>query len=94
MKKDLKYLRIFEEFDKQGNESDLDKFISWLKDKDFELYDGIESLIEKFLKVSNQDISSDEKADDITNFLDEGWDLGEGYTEVWEYLEKLFMEEN
>jgi len=90
----MKYLRIFEEFDRDGYQSHWTKFNKWLSDKDFELYDGGEDLMTKFLEVANNDeFSSEEKAGTIASYLDEKWGLYGGYDEVTEYLDKLFMDE-
>ena len=62
----MKYLRIFEEFDRDGYKSHWTKFNKWLSDKDFELYDGGADLESKFLSVANDDLSVEEKADQIT----------------------------
>jgi len=90
----MKHLKIFEEFDRDGYQSHLGKFLSWLSDKDFELYDGRQDLENKFLEVANDDsLSAEEKADKLTSYLEDYWGLYDGYRETWDYLEKLFMDE-
>ena len=90
----MKYLKIFEEFDRDGYKSHLDKFMKYLDDKDFDLYDGSSDLSSKFLEVANDDdLSSEEKADAIASYLEDKWGLHSGYQETWNYLEKLFMDE-
>ena len=91
----MKHLKIFEEFDRDGYQSHLNKFLTWLEDeKDFELYDGRQDLENKFLEVANDDsLSVEEKADEITSYLEDKWGLYDGYQETWDYLDKLFMDE-
>lgn len=89
----MRYLKIFEEFDRDGYQSHWDKFSKWLSDKDFELYDGYEDLKSKFLEVANGDLSVEEKADEITSYLEDKWGLYGGYQETWDYLDQLFMDE-
>ena len=90
----MKHLRIFEEFDRDGYQSHLTKFLSWLSDKDFELYDGTQNLKDKFLSVANDDdLGVEEKADQICSYLEDNWGLYDGYQDTWEYLDKLFMDE-
>jgi hypothetical protein len=86
--------RLFEEFDIDGYKSHWDKFKSFLQEKDFELYDGEEDLYNKFMEIANDDnYSSEEKADHICSYLEDKWGLHDGYTETWDYLEALFMDE-
>jgi hypothetical protein len=89
----MKHLKIFEEFDRDGYKSHWSKFRNWLSEKDFELYDGETDLYNKFMEIANDDLSIEEKADSICNFLEEKWGLYDGYQEVWEYLDKLFGDE-
>jgi hypothetical protein len=89
----MKYLRIFEEFDRDGYQSHWTKFEQWLSDRDFELYDGTEDLKNKFLEVANNDdLSVEEKSDEITNYLEMKWGrISKRLVSV--YLDKLFMDE-
>jgi hypothetical protein len=65
-----------------------------LSDKDFELYDGGADLESKFLSVANNDdLDVEEKADQITSYLEDKWGLYDGYQDTWDYLDKLFMDE-
>jgi hypothetical protein len=90
----MKHLRLFEEFDRDGYKSHWDKFISFLQEKDFELYDGEEDLYNKFMEIANDDnFAAEEKADHICSYLEDKWGLYDGYTETWDYLEALFMDE-
>lgn len=85
----MKYLKIFEEFDSHWN-----KFSNWLSDRDFELYDGEEDLKSKFLEISNDNnLTVEEKSNEIAAYLDEKWGLYDGYMDVVDYLESLFMDE-
>ena len=91
----LKYLKIFEEFDSQGYESHWDKFQQWLSQKDFDLYDGLEDLKSKFMEIANDDsLAVEEKSNEIAAYLDEKWGLYDGYMDVVDYLESLFMDED
>ena len=46
------------------------------------------------MEVSNDDnLSSEDKASQITNYLDEKWGVYDGYMSVYNYLESLFMDE-
>ena len=91
----MKYLKIFEEFDSSGYESHWDKFSKWLSSKYFELYDGAEDLKSKFLEIANDDnLAVEEKSNEIAAYLDEKWGLYDGYMEVVDYLESLFMDED
>lgn len=86
--------KINEEFDRDGYQSHLTKFLSWLSEKDFELYDGGADLNDKFLSVANNDdLDVEEKADQITSYLEDKWGLYDGYQDTWDYLDKLFMDE-
>ena len=91
----MKYLKKFnEEFDSNGYESHWVKFEQWLSEKDFELYDGREDLYDKFMEVANDDnLASEEKAGQITDYLEEKWGTHGGYMEIYDYLESLFMDE-
>jgi|688.fasta_scaffold1246761_1 hypothetical protein len=91
----LNHLKRFnEEFDSSGYQSHWTKFAQWLWEKDFELYGGGEDLHNKFMEVSNDDnLSSEDKASQITNYLDEKWGVYDGYMSVYNYLESLFMDE-
>ncbi len=90
----MKHIKIFEEFDRDGYQSHWVKFNQWLSDKDFDLYDGHEDLKNKFLEVANNDeLGVEDKADDITSYLEDKWGLHGGYQETWDYLDKLFMDE-
>ena len=91
----LNHLKRFnEEFDKDGYDSHWNKFEQWLSEKDFELYDGREDLYNKFMEVANDDnLASEEKAGQITDYLDEKWGTYDGYMKVYDYLESLFMDE-
>jgi hypothetical protein len=93
--KKLKNIKRFnEEFDRDGYDSHWNKFEQWLSQKDFELYDGREDIYNKFMEVANDDnLSSEEKAEQITDYLDEKWGTHDGYMEVYDYLESLFMDE-
>jgi hypothetical protein len=91
----MRYLKIFEEFDSQGYESHWDKFQQWLSQKDFDLYDGLEDLKSKFMEVANDDsLAVEEKSNEIAAYLDEKWGLYDGYMDVVDYLESLFMDED
>ena len=91
----MKYLKIFEEFDSQGYESHWDKFQQWLSQKDFDLYGGLEDLKSKFLEIANDDsLAVEEKSNEIAAYLDEKWGLYDGYMDVVDYLESLFMDED
>ena len=86
--------RFNEEFDSSGYESHWVKFDQWLSEKDFELYDGREDLYNKFIEVANDDnLASEEKAGQITDYLEEKWGTHGGYMEIYDYLESLFMDE-
>lgn len=90
----MKHLRLFEEFDVDGYKSHWDKFRSFLSEKDFELYDGEEDLYDKFMEIANNDdLAVEDKASEITSYLEDKWGLYGGYEEVFEYLDKLFMDE-
>lgn len=90
----MKHLRLFEEFDVDGYKSHWNKFISFLSEKDFELYDGEEDLYDKFMEVANNDdLAVEDKASEITEYLEDKWGLYDGYQEVWDYLDQLFMDE-
>ena len=91
----MKHLKKFnEEFDSNGYESHWVKFEQWLSEKDFELYDGREDLYNKFMEIANDDnLASEEKAGQVTDYLDEKWGLYDGYMEIYDYLESLFMDE-
>lgn len=90
----MKYLRIFEEFDRDGYQSHWNKFIGWLSKNQFDLYDGEDDLKNKFMEVANNnDLGVEEKADEITSHLEDHWGLYDGYQETWNYLDKLFMDE-
>ncbi len=82
-----------EEFvDSSGYQSHWMKFSKWLSEKDFELYDGYEDLRDKFMKVSsNSNLTVEDKATEITNYLDEKWGVYDEYMEICDYLEALFM---
>jgi len=88
----MKHLKLFEDFSQDNYSEELySKFLSWLSSKDFELYDGEQSLREKFIEISEDDnIEVPEKAEAITEFLENGWGLYDGYMEVCDYLESLF----
>ena len=91
----MKYLKIFEEFDSQGYESHWDKFQQWLSQKDFDLYGGLEDLKSKFLEIANDDsLAVEEKSNEIAAYLDEKCGLYDGYMDVVDYLESLFMDED
>ena len=91
----MKYLKIFEEFDSQGYKSHWDKFHQWLSQKDFDLYDGLEDLKSKFMEVANDDsLAVEDKSNEIAAYLDEKWGLYDGYMDVVDYLESLFMDED
>ena len=91
----MRYLKIFEEFDSQGYESHWDKFQQWLSQKDFDLYNGLEDLKSKFMEVANDDsLAVEEKSNEIAAYLDEKWGLYDGYMDVVDYLESLFMDED
>jgi len=83
------HLRIFEEF---GHESHLDQFVEWLHDKDFDLYDGLEDIKNYFLEVTSGEFSVEEKSAKIAAYIDDNWGLYDGYDEVYDYLEQLFIE--
>jgi hypothetical protein len=90
----MKYLKIYEEFDSQGYESHWDKFQQWLSQKDFDLYEGLEDLKSKFMEVANDDsLAVEDKSNEIAAYLDEKWGLYDGYMDVVDYLESLFMDE-
>jgi hypothetical protein len=69
------------------------KFIDWMSDKDFDFYDGQEDFHKKFIEISTKDLSTEEKASEIAGFLDEKWGLHDGYSEVVDYLDKLYFDE-
>ena len=87
--------RTNEEFvDSSEYQSHWMKFSKWLREKDFELYDGYEDLRDKFMKASsNSNLTVEDKATEITNYLDEKWGVYDGYMEIYSYLESLFMDE-
>lgn len=90
----MKHLKIFEEFDRDVYQSHLGKFLSWLRDRDFDLYGGQEDLKNEFLEVANDDsLSAEEKADKLASYLENHWGLYDGWQDTWDYLEKLFMGE-
>jgi hypothetical protein len=91
----MRYLKIFEEFDSQGYESHWDKFQQWLSQKVFDLYDGLQDLKSKFMEIANDDsLAVEEKSNEIAAYLDEKWGLYDGYMDVVDYLESLFMDED
>lgn len=89
----MKYLKIYEEFDSNGYESHWNKFTKWLSNRDFDLYDGEEDLKSKFMEVTNNDnLSVEEKSNEIAAYLDEKWGLYDGYMDVVDYLETLISD--
>jgi hypothetical protein len=91
----MKYLKIYEEFDSNGYELHWNKFQQWLSQKDFELYDGQDDLKSKFMEVTNDDsLAVEDKSNEIAAYLDEKWGLYDGYMDVVDYLETLFMDED
>jgi len=90
----MKHLKVFEEFDADDYKTHLSKLMRFLSDKDFEIYDGTEDLKSYFFEVANNDdLTANEKSSKITNYLEEKWGLYDGYEEVLEFLESLFMDE-
>jgi hypothetical protein len=90
----MRHLRLFEEFDRDGYKSHWDKFKKFLSQKDFELYDGESDLHNKFIDIANNnDLSVEEKSDEICGYLEDKWGLDNGYQEIWDYLDSLFMDE-
>ena len=90
----MKYLKIYEEFDRDGYESHWNKFSQWLSEKDFDLYDGEEDLKNNFLKIVNNDEDVvEEKAEKIVSYMDMKWGVNDGYSEIVRYLESLLMDE-
>jgi hypothetical protein len=90
----MKYIKIFEEFDKDSYQSHWSKFLDWLNQKDFDLYDGQQDLHDKFIEiVSNENLSVEEKSHEIAAYLDEKWGLYDGYMEAIDFLEELLMDE-
>jgi hypothetical protein len=72
----------------------LEKMKLWGKPY-FDLYDGEEDLKSKFMEVTNDDnLSVEEKSNEIAAYLDEKWGLYDGYMDVVDYLESLFMDED
>lgn len=92
----MKHLKRFnEEFDAGGYESHWTKFEQWLSEKDFDIYDGREDLHNKFMEVANNDeLSVEEKAEEIAHYLEDKWGLYDGHEETINYLDLLFMDED
>ena len=92
----MKYLKRFnEEFDAGGYESHWSKFEQWISEKDLDLYDGIEDLHNKFIEVAKSDeLSVEEKAEEIAHYLEDKWGLYDGYEETLAFLDTLFMDED
>lgn len=89
----MRYIKIFEEFDGDSHQSHWSKFLNWLSEKDFELYDGQQDLHDKFIEiVSDDSITVEEKSHEIAAYLDEKWGLYDGYMEVIDFLEDLMNE--
>lgn len=84
----MKYLRKFNE--SLSNEDRLSDFLNWLDEKDFDLYDGKSDLTNEFKSVSVENLSPEDKANKITDFLEEKWGLNDGYLETLNYLKNLF----
>ena len=90
----MKYLKIFEEFDRDGYQSHWSKLLTWLGEKDFDLYDGQQDLHDKFIEIASSDgLTVEEKSHEIAAYLDEKWGLYDGYMEVIDFLEELLMDE-
>ena len=65
-----------------------------MSQKYFELYDGIEDLKSKFLEIANDDnLAVEDKSNEIAAYLDKKWGMYDGYMDVVDYLEQLFMDE-
>jgi hypothetical protein len=91
--KNMKNLKNFEDFkvnESLSNEDRLSDFLNWLREKDFELYDGQSDLTNEFKSVSVENLSPEDKANRITDFLEEKWGLHDGYLETLNYLKNLF----
>ena len=84
----MKYLRKFNE--SLSNEDRLSNFLNWLDERDFDLYDGKSDLTNEFKSVSVENLSPEDKANKITDFLEEKWGLHDGYLETLNYLKNLF----
>jgi hypothetical protein len=90
----MKHLRLFEEFDRSGHESQFDKFMLFLSENNFEIYHGREGLENYFFTVAGDDsLSADDKSEKISDYLDSKWGLYDSKYEVLEYLLALFMDE-
>lgn len=90
----MKYLELFENYDIDGYESHWMKFKNWLNQKDFDLYDGENDFYNKFMEVANNDnLDVETKASEIAFYLEDRWGLYDGFQEVIDYLEQLFMDE-
>ena len=99
----MKHLRLFEEFDRDGYKSHWSKFeawigfsVFWLSEKGVDV--DMEKLKSKFFEIANNDdYSSEQKADEICNYLNDFGYSDNYFTETgegaWDYLDKLFMDE-
>lgn len=83
------------EVTKDGYESHWKKFINWLGEKDFDLYDGVKDIKSNFIKIAtNENLSSEEKAEKITAYIDMKIGLYDGYSEVVDYIRDLFKSDS
>lgn len=92
----MKKIRLFEDFDINSHESDWKKFISWLSKKDFSsimIYD-LDDIRNKFMEVANlKNINHHDKASKITSYIDDKQNRVWPSVEVFQYLDKLFMDD-
>jgi hypothetical protein len=73
-----------------SNSDRYDKLIDFLSEKDFELYDGEGDLEDFFMSISSDNLSPEQKAEEVTRFLEDKWGLYDGYLEVLNFLKNIF----
>jgi hypothetical protein len=78
------------DWEEENFENLYNKFTGWLYEKGFDFYDGEEDFREEFDNiVDDTSIDKEEKAFQITRFLEDKWGLYDGWNETYEKLLEL-----
>ncbi len=91
----MKHLKLYEEFDKGGYVTHWDKFKSYLVEKGVDLNGcNINDFRTEFMDVvGNNELSSEEKAEQITFFLKRKCGSNIESAEIENYIDRLLMDE-
>jgi hypothetical protein len=88
----MRHLRLFEDF--SNDQKNWERLKRFLTEKNLDFHVDEKDIFDKFIEIDgDDDLSSDDKANQITDYIDKKLRLQDEYEIVLDFIEGLFMDE-